>query len=84
MCWKINVYSSDMKPYLNAIGLLPDQIIVIEKCGLNYAIRQPGIMAGNLAGEDSDMLLFVLIESLCPSQQLFSYVGTDLPGLNQY
>ena len=25
-----------------------------------------------------------LFDSLCPSQQFFSYVGTGLPGLNQY
>ena len=27
---------------------------------------------------------FVWFDSLCPSQQFFSYVGTGLPGLNQY
>ena len=29
-------------------------------------------------------LLFVLFDSLHPSQQFFSNVGTGLPGLNQY
>ena len=28
--------------------------------------------------------LFVCFDSLLPSQQFFSYVGTGLPGLNQY
>ena len=28
--------------------------------------------------------LFVLFDSLCPSQQFFSYVGMGLPGLKQY
>ena len=28
--------------------------------------------------------LFCLFDSLRPSQQSFSYVGTGLPGLNQY
>ena len=28
--------------------------------------------------------LFVWFDSLCPSQQSFSYAGTGLPGLNQY
>ena len=28
--------------------------------------------------------LFVCFDSLLPSQQLFSHVGTGLPGLNQY
>ena len=27
---------------------------------------------------------FVWFDSLCPSQQIFSHVGTDLPGLNHY
>ena len=27
---------------------------------------------------------FFLFDALCPSQQLFSHVGTGLPGLNQY
>ena len=30
------------------------------------------------------VLLFVLFDSLRPGQQFFSYVGTDLPVLNQY
>ena len=30
------------------------------------------------------ILLVVGFDSLCPSQQFFSYVGTGLPGLNQY
>ena len=29
-------------------------------------------------------LFIYLFDSLRPSQQFFSYVGTDLPGLNQY
>ena len=29
-------------------------------------------------------VLFVLFDSLRPSQQFFSYVGTGLPGLTQY
>ena len=29
-------------------------------------------------------ILLVCFDSLCPSQQFFSYVGTGLPGLNQY
>ena len=29
-------------------------------------------------------VLFVWFDSLCPSQQSFSYVGRGLPGLNQY
>ena len=28
--------------------------------------------------------LFVCLDSLHPSQQFFSYLGTSLPGLNQY
>ena len=30
------------------------------------------------------IVIFVLLDSLRPSQQFFSYVGTGLPGLNQY
>ena len=30
------------------------------------------------------LFLFVCFNSLCPSQQFFSYVGTGLPRLNQY
>ena len=29
-------------------------------------------------------MLFCLYDFLCPNQQFFSYVGTGLPGLNQY
>ena len=29
-------------------------------------------------------VLFVWFDSLCPSPQFFSHVGTSLPGLNQY
>ena len=29
-------------------------------------------------------ILFVRFDSLCPSQQFFSYVRTGAPGLNQY
>ena len=28
--------------------------------------------------------VFVCVDSLHPSQELFTYVGTGLPGLNQY
>ena len=31
-----------------------------------------------------DFLYFYFFDSLCPSQQFFSYVGRGLPGLNQY
>ena len=30
------------------------------------------------------LVIFVCFDSLCPSQEFFSYVGTGLPGLNQY
>ena len=30
------------------------------------------------------MILFGWFDSLCPSQQFFSYVRMDIPGLNQY
>ena len=29
-------------------------------------------------------VIFVCVDSLCPSQQFFSHVGMGLPGLNQY
>ena len=34
--------------------------------------------------EKNNTILFVCFDSLRPSQQSFSYVGTDLPGFNQY
>ena len=43
--------------------------------GLLSPLKQNGIIG---------VCLFVLFDSLHPSQQFFSYVGTGLPGLNQY
>ena len=34
--------------------------------------------------QENFKLRFCLFDSLRPSQQSFSYVGTDLAGLNQY
>ena len=43
-------------------------------------IKNPNILVLHLG----KVLLFICFDSLHPSQQFFSHVGTSLPGLNQY
>ena len=46
-------------------------------------VRSPAILVKTFF-DISFVCLFVWLDSLCPSQQFFSYVGMGLPGLNQY
>ena len=50
-------------------------IIINEKNKLQHT---------KIALRDYDSHNLCLFDSLCPSQQFFSYVGTGLPGLNQF
>ena len=75
LCKQFGPWSGPTKCRAWSRSKLFDTLIVLLKFFLKKWFRW---------GRTDMCLCFVWFESLCPSQQFFSYVGTGLPGLNQY
>ena len=73
-CSRCLVFDSAVWIFINTKSAIKIKLILFERRELE---NHYFLMA-------CSSIWFVLFDSLRPSQQFFSYVGMDLPGLNQY